>query len=358
MSDNGYDGTVVVRRSDRRGNRRLNHLEDRLLEQERATKSLIEKAFEFKEALSSDIRPSSMDDALQQLWHEHIRSVTSSVKKLSRDVEELKFEISSRDRGIVDASYQAKNVEQFAHAGVADLRGRVARCDALIARLAQDVRSATSANELDKKHVDQSTDTNKHKIDHLEREISELTRRLDIVMTQQEGKIEVIKGTSSSQLQAMDSRMRQVLEDIRLSIDSNRKWSESERTRIEHQISQIMELNASLAQSKQDAMETRLLEKMDSLQRSVEECKLDISKVREEMTSTLDSRSRIGSMVKDLGDRLDQDISKLKSEYRESFASVKESIDTTNRLINGKIKLVKDEMTRDINNIRKMVVLI
>lgn len=355
MSDDYVHGAIVERR---RGNRRLNHIEDRLLQQEQTTKTLIEKAYELRESIAGELKPSSMDAQLQQLWHEHIRSITSTVKKLSRDLEEVKYEVSSRDRGIVDASYQAKNIEQFAQAGVADLRGRVARCDASIARLAQDMRSMTSTTQVEKQQSNQTSETNKGKIERLEREISDLTKRIDSLMTQQEGKMEVIKGTSSSQLQAMDSKMKQVIEDIRLSIESNRKWSQSERERIEHQISQIMELNSTLAQSKQDSLETRLLERMESLQRSVEDCRVDVSKCREEMRTTLESRSRIASMVKEQGDRLQDDISRLKAEYREGFASVKESIDTTNRLINGKIKLVKDELTRDINNIRKMVVLI
>jgi len=44
---------------------------------------------------SEKFSPSSMDAALQQLWHEHIRTITSSVKKLSRDVDSIKQEVES-----------------------------------------------------------------------------------------------------------------------------------------------------------------------------------------------------------------------------------------------------------------------
>lgn len=55
---------------------------------------------------------------------------------------------------------------------------------------------------------------------------------------------------------------------------------------------------------------------------------------------------------------MESEFARLKSEYRDGFDSVKESINTTNKLVNGKIQLVKDEVTRDINNVKKMIVLI
>lgn len=357
MYDEEYEGAVVVRRPHQR-HQRMNHLEERLLEQEKTTRTLIEKAFEFKEALSKDINPSSMDDTLQHLWHDHIRSVTSSVKRLSRDVEELKYQLAARDKGIVDTAYQTRNLEQFTQAGVVDLRGRVVRCDSLIARLAQDIRAANSNQEIEKKHVDQSTEAHRQRIDRLNSEIYELTRRLDAVMTMQDDKLDVVKGTSSSQLQAMNSKMMQIIEDIRLSIESNRRWSETERSRIENQTSQIIELNNTLVQNKQESFELRLMEKLDFLQRSINDCRGDVTKVRDEMNSKSDGSGRFNAMMEDFSRRIDRDMMKLRREYSESFNAVKESLDTTNRLINAKIKLLKDELAKEINGVRKMIVLL
>jgi len=56
--------------------------------------------------------------------------------------------------------------------------------------------------------------------------------------------------------------------------------------------------------------------------------------------------------------RTDAELTRLKTEYRDGFASVKESINTTNQLVNGKVKLVKEELTREISKVKKMVVLI
>lgn len=62
--------------------------------------------------------------------------------------------------------------------------------------------------------------------------------------------------------------------------------------------------------------------------------------------------------MEDFSRRIDHDMVKLRREYGESFNAVKESLDATNRLINAKIKLVKDELAKEINGVRKMIVLL
>lgn len=69
----------------------------------------------------------TMDTTMQDLWHEHIRTITAAVKRLNRDIQSLQYEIAARDSQAIDASFQTKSVEHFAQAGVTDLRGRVAR---------------------------------------------------------------------------------------------------------------------------------------------------------------------------------------------------------------------------------------
>ena len=56
--------------------------------------------------------------------------------------------------------------------------------------------------------------------------------------------------------------------------------------------------------------------------------------------------------------KMDGEMQRLKQEYRDGFESVKESITATNSLVNGKVKLAKEELSKEINNVKKMVVLI
>ena len=53
-----------------------------------------------------------------------------------------------------------------------------------------------------------------------------------------------------------------------------------------------------------------------------------------------------------------EDISKLKRECREGFATVHESISNVKTVMEGKRKLLEDQLRKEIGQIRKMVVLV
>nr|CAB3244526.1 protein FAM81A [Phallusia mammillata] len=349
--------TVVVQKSPR-SRRRLNDLEDRVFQQEKTTQALVERAYELKDHITSDkFKPSTMDAALQQLWHEHIRTITSTVKKLSRDIESIKYEVAARDVQTQDATLQTRNVEQLAHAGVSDLRGRVVRCDTSIARLAQDVRVVSSSAQLETDRIRQTAEANKSKTEQMEKEMNDMTRRMDKLLSEQEGKLQSMRGNSSKQMEDIDSRLKRIIEDIRMNIESNKRWAETERMRIEQQLMQIVEMNANAAHTRQETFENKVMERIDSLQRSVEECRAEYKKCKEELKEKAD-KAETSQRMDRLTLHMESEFARLKSEYRDGFESVKESIDTTNKLVNGKIKLVKDEVTRDLNNVKKMIVLI
>uniref|UniRef100_H2YD62 Uncharacterized protein n=1 Tax=Ciona savignyi TaxID=51511 RepID=H2YD62_CIOSA len=148
----------------------------------------------------------SVDDAVQQLWREHIRTLNSSVKQLGREISSLKNEISERDSIVQNTSFQTKNVEHLAQAGVADLRGRIVRCDTSIAQIAHDLRSAASTYQLDNERLKQALESNSSKNTDLEKMVNDLNKRIDQLTSEQEGRMEVYKGTNSLQMEAIDSR--------------------------------------------------------------------------------------------------------------------------------------------------------
>jgi len=357
MSFGLYDPAIILDKSPG-DKRRIRNLEERLLEQEKTSRALVEKAFEFREHLTErNLETSTMDAALQKLWHEHIRTITSSVRHLNREIDGLKDEIRSRDSITQSVNYQTLNVEQQVQTGVSDLRGRVVRCDTSIAQLAYDLRAMANNSQVEGEKLRRLEGASKSKTSQIDEQIVSLTKRLDHLITEQEGKIQQVKGNNEMQVEAVDSRIKAILEDMRLVMESNKKYAETERLRIEQQMMQLIELNSSIIQTKQDAFESKILERMDTLQRAVDECKDECKATRAELKrrELLDDPS---IQIEQLNMKMDGELSRLKQEYREGFASVKESITATNSLVNGKVKLVKEELTKDINNVKKMVVLI
>ena len=56
--------------------------------------------------------------------------------------------------------------------------------------------------------------------------------------------------------------------------------------------------------------------------------------------------------------KITQDVSRLKKECREGFSTVHESITNMKQVMDGKRKLLEEQLRKEIGQIRKMVVLI
>ncbi|XP_019513070.1 PREDICTED: protein FAM81A [Hipposideros armiger] len=117
----------------------VEQLEDRILCHEKTTAALVEHAFRIKDDIVNSLQKMQNKgggDRLARLFlEEHIRNITAIVKQLNRDIEVLQEQIRARDNISYGTNSALKTLELRQLSGLGDLRGRVARCDASIARL-------------------------------------------------------------------------------------------------------------------------------------------------------------------------------------------------------------------------------
>uniref|UniRef100_A0A8C6V9S8 Family with sequence similarity 81 member B n=1 Tax=Naja naja TaxID=35670 RepID=A0A8C6V9S8_NAJNA len=154
---------------------RVNSLEDRLSNQERTTAVLLDQAFRIKDGVVSYLQGNKNfqqgEAAAHQLLENHIQTITSVVKKLSHDIEELERQIKARDEVTSGTNFAVQSLDHKQMQGVGDLRGRVARCDASIAKLSGDINIS------------------RHEISKLEKEIHAVQSSLDNYMNNIEMKV-------------------------------------------------------------------------------------------------------------------------------------------------------------------------
>uniref|UniRef100_A0A8C4XZK1 Family with sequence similarity 81 member B n=1 Tax=Gopherus evgoodei TaxID=1825980 RepID=A0A8C4XZK1_9SAUR len=122
---------------------RVNLLENRLSSQERTTAVLLDQAFRIKDDIVSYLKGSKGhqqgETTARQLLENHIQTITSIVKKLSHDIEVLEKQIRTRDNVTTGTTFAVQSLDHKYLHGFGDLRGRVARCDASIAKLSGDI---------------------------------------------------------------------------------------------------------------------------------------------------------------------------------------------------------------------------
>ncbi|XP_078685754.1 protein FAM81A-like [Branchiostoma floridae x Branchiostoma belcheri] len=360
-SEGGERGLVPLRNRSPPTFHRLDVLEDRLLHQEKTTQSLVDRAFRIKEDLIESLSFTKGtlqgEQTARQLLEDHIRTITVVVKRLSREIEVLEDQIKAKESEIQGTNITAKNLE-FQHvAGVGDLRGRVARCDASIARLAADLRTVSESLQAVHREQANSTAILKNKLDRLEQSTSELNSNLGKTTTEQSSKLKEVEGQNSSQLALLDSKTRGLVEDIRASIASNHRYAEGERERLEQHLLNRIELSHHTRDVRQAQFEKRVEDKIDKLATRLK--KLEEEVLRQAERAKADTFAQTTRTRMERLERLQrEEVEKLRAELHHGFKDVHHSMNSMRSVMDGKRELLKEELQKELTQVRKMVVLI
>ncbi|GCC20242.1 hypothetical protein chiPu_0018822 [Chiloscyllium punctatum] len=105
----------------------------------------MDRGWNIKDDIDSEIQPvqnkAEGETYARQLLEGHIKYITTVVKQLSNEIEVLQEQIRTQDYAIPRSNTVMKSLELHHPNGIGELRGRVARCDASIAKLTADMIS-------------------------------------------------------------------------------------------------------------------------------------------------------------------------------------------------------------------------
>jgi hypothetical protein len=331
---------------------RMNFLEDRLMYQEKTTRSLVERALRVKEDIVESLSYAQMswqgEKKARALLQEHIRTITSVVKRLSREIEVLKDEIRSKESKLEGNTTAFKNLELHHVAGVTDLRGRVARCDHAIERLVADVRSCAEAiNELRQKQESNSKSTNE-RLQNLQSTVNELTLKFEKFTAEQSTSIQRAKGEADDQVTRLDSKTKSVVEDLRGSISSSRQWTETEYSKLARDFQERIERMEGILSERQNKVENKVELYLSKIEKLLEDEKgkyYSLWEVRLKETKFAQDRA------------LSSSASSMRLEYKQGFNTIHESVTSLHKVFDAKLKIVEDTLQKSINNVLRMVVL-
>ncbi|XP_068694390.1 protein FAM81A-like [Montipora capricornis] len=332
---------------------RMENLEDRLALQEKTTRSLVDRALTVKEDIIESLSIAQIswqgEKKARTLLQEHIRTITTVVNRLSREIEALESEIRSRQIQVEGQGTAVKNLELHHVAGVTDLRGRMARCDSAIQRLVSDIRSNNEImNDFRQKQSLAIKDI-RDQINEQDKSISKLSLKIDRYVMEQENSLQKLKGDADQRVVQLDSKTKSVVEDIRGSISSNRLWAESEYFKIAQDV-----------QTRLERFEGLMVERQEKLERRVDHYLAKVDKMLEEEKSKYYNvwEVRLKEVESEQDRFMHQAMGKMKDEYRQGFNSVHQSISSLQKVLHAKLKLLEDDLRKAINNVLRMVVLV
>ncbi|TMS03615.1 Protein FAM81B, partial [Larimichthys crocea] len=316
--------------------------------QERTLAVLLEQAFRIKEDVANGLqstRGSVQVEALsRKLLENHILTITRIVKQLSIDIQALERQIAQRDSIISGTTMAVQSLDQKNMAGIGDLRGRVARCDASIAKLSSDVSSGDC------------------QLIRLQQEVAELRSAVDVRLKEMEVKIhhdlgrldaslsEHSQGQRSSmselhtQVKLQEARMSDELKEAKQQTDSLRKWTEQQLNNSVQRCTQ--------QQDKMLEASSRSADRLRALEARVEQFEIQLDQANRSQADHLKrSETKLSKRMTSVESSLHQELQLLKQECHKGFLSVHDAIESLRQIADIKSHLDKKKLQRDISHI-------
>ncbi|XP_026199698.1 protein FAM81B [Anabas testudineus] len=331
-------------------------LEGRLCSQERTLAVLLEQAFKIKDEVAAGLQSTQGSVQVQKLSHKllenHILTITRIVKQLSMDIQALERQIAQRDSVTSGTTLAIQSLDHKNMAGIGDLRGRVARCDASIAKLSTDRSFGEQQMIRLQQEVTELRSAVDVKLKELEVKLHEDLRRLEASLTHH----------SQGQRSSMCDLQRQVklLEDM---VSAERKEAK-ERTHVlrkwtEDQVNSVIQAHAessqqlrSLLQDKMVEAESRLADRLHALEARLEHSETQRDQADQTQADQLKrSETRLSKRMTSVENSFHQELQLLKQEYHKGFLSVHDAIESLRQIGDIQSRLDKEKLQKDIRHI-------
>ncbi|KFV96674.1 Protein FAM81B, partial [Fulmarus glacialis] len=197
---------------------------------------LLHQAFRMKDDIVSYLQGSKGYQhgatAAQRLLENHIQTITSIVKKLSQDIEVLERQIRTRDGAAVETNFAVQSLDHKYIQGLGDLRGRVARCEASIAKLSGDISIIRREAQKTDKEIYGLHSALKNCVGDFEKKVMQLLGKIETSNSDQSSNLKTVQGDQQHELQLLDFKLTSILSDFRDQMQTHRKWTEAQLTRL------------------------------------------------------------------------------------------------------------------------------
>ncbi|XP_056094131.1 protein FAM81B [Rhinichthys klamathensis goyatoka] len=333
-------------------------MESHMTDQERTLRTLLEEAVKIRDDVVTGIRAAQgsvlMESSARKLLENHIQIITHIVKQLSTDIQVLGTQIIERDNLAAGTTFAVKSLDHKNRMGIGDLRGRVARCDASIAKLSSDV--VTGGRDILKlqQEVSELRSVLELKLRGMELKLSHDVGKLQMSMSEKFVSQRNAIGDLQKEIQQLDVKTSSGLMEMEEQTVRLRKWTEEQMKTTVQSHTQSSQMHT-LLQDRVMEVERRLKEKMNLLSGHLERLEVQLEKVRSAHRTT-HSESKCDSMIKTLEKSFREELEQMRREYQSGFQAVHDAIASLRHIGDTKAKLDKGELQRDIKQIQRNMV--
>ncbi|XP_010576386.1 protein FAM81B [Haliaeetus albicilla] len=326
-------------------------LEERLYSQERTTAFLLHQAFRIKDDIISYLQGSKGyqhgESAARQLLENHIQTITSIVKKLSQDIEVLERQIRTRDGAAVETNFAVQSLDHKYIQCLGDLRGRVARCEASIAKLSADISVIRREAQKTDKEVYGLHSALKIYVGDFEKKVMQLLGKIETSNSDQSSNLKTVQGDQHHELQLLDFKLTSILSDFRDQMQTHRKWTEARLTRSEEDQAQHRHQLLNWVKERLERAEKRVEEELLLLSLKLEQIDKP-QKYEKQLNQMKSDEKNLHARITRFERQIWKELEEIQNEYRSGFQSIRESLELLKQIQNTKLKLEKKKIQKDI----------
>ncbi|NXE14110.1 FA81B protein, partial [Lophotis ruficrista] len=287
--------------------------------QERTTAFLLHQAFRIKDDIISSLQGSEGcqhgETSDRRLLKNHIQTITSIVKKLSQDIEVLERQIRARDGAAVETNFAIQSLDHKYTQGLGDLRGRVARCEARVAKLSGDISIIWRGAQKVDKEIYSLHSALRSCVGDFEKKVMQLLGKIETSDSDQSSDLKTAQGDQQHELQLLDFKLTSTLSDIRDQIQAHRKWTEAQLTRTEEHQAQHWHQLLKTVKERLERAEKEVEEKLLLLSVKVEQMD-EPQKYEKQLNQMKSDEKSLHARITRLERQVRRELEEIHNEYR------------------------------------------
>ncbi|XP_028815476.1 protein FAM81B isoform X2 [Denticeps clupeoides] len=327
--------------------------------QDRMLAMLLEQALHIKEDMTTSLQATQgsvvMEATSRRLLENHVHTITHIVKQLSRDIQALEAQISQRDRLASGTSLAVQSLDQKNQAGIGDLRGRVARCDASITSLAGELGVVRMEVQKLQKEVQEIRSILELRLKDTDFKLSQAVMKMENTQATQVLSHSCTTTDLSKDIQHLDVKTGGRVRELQGEIGRLRRWTEERIQNSECTHLQSREQTQMLLHKQMGEMEVKIREKLSLFSARVEEVQVQLQRVLA-TNRNKHSESKLSTRLATVESSLRQELNRVIKEYQAGFQVVHDAIESLKQIGDAQATMDRERLQRDLRQIHKKMV--
>ncbi|NXD86716.1 FA81B protein, partial [Halcyon senegalensis] len=183
----------------------------------------------------------------------------------------LERQIRTRDGAAIETNFAVQSLDQKYIHVLGDLRGRVARCEASIAKLSGDISLIRREAQKTDREIYGLHSALKNCAGDFDKKVMQLLGKIETSNSDQSSNLKTVRGDQHHKLQLLDFKLTSILSDFRDQMQTLRKWTEAQVTRSEEDQAQHRHQLLDSVKERLEREEKRVEEKLLHLSLKLEQ---------------------------------------------------------------------------------------